>query len=79
MPNSTSTRKKAKGKSPKQDAMQKKVESIKAHNIFLNMNREDKVSLEAEGNDRVCYRFSCYLKKSIKNYHMRRPFGMCRS
>ena len=25
------------------------------HNIFLNLNLEDKVSLEAEGNDRLCF------------------------
>ena len=25
------------------------------HNIFCNLNLEDKVSLETEGNDRVCF------------------------
>ena len=31
----------------------KLVQCQELHNIFLNLNLEDKVSLEAEGNDRV--------------------------
>ena len=72
MPNSSSTGKEAKGKTPKQDTCKRKssqlrhkckgislskmggklMQCLELYNIFFNMNLEDKVSLEAEGNDR---------------------------
>ena len=48
----------------------KLMQCLELHNIFLNINLQDKVSLQVEGNDSVCFRFSYYLKKPVKHYHM---------